>query len=91
MERLRLVRFAAVAVALLALAAGLAGARDGAAQGPITLSIADVSGDLSSVRTIIENYQKANPQEIRAVNFRLCHRSMMVAMRSFAGSSGTIL
>ena len=40
------------------------------AQGPITLSIIDVSGDLSSTRVIIENYQKANPQKIKAVNFQ---------------------
>src|SRR5881397_4236722 len=39
-------------------------------QGPITLSIIDVSGDLSSTHVIIENYQKANPQKIKAVNFQ---------------------
>src|SRR5881397_3391670 len=39
-----------------------------AAQGPITISVIDVSGDLSSTRVIIENYQKANPQKIKAVN-----------------------
>src|SRR2546425_4031759 len=41
-----------------------------AAQGPITISIVDVSGDLSSTRAIIENYQKANPQKVKVVNFQ---------------------
>jgi putative spermidine/putrescine transport system substrate-binding protein len=41
-----------------------------AAQGGITISVVDVSGDLSSVRPIIENYQKANPQKVKAVNFQ---------------------
>src|SRR3989441_11393929 len=41
-----------------------------AAQGPTTISVIDVSGDLSSTRVIIENYQKANPQKIKAVNFQ---------------------
>jgi putative spermidine/putrescine transport system substrate-binding protein len=44
-------------------------ARPGA-QGGITISVVDVSGDLSSVRPIIENYQKANPQKVKAVNFQ---------------------
>jgi putative spermidine/putrescine transport system substrate-binding protein len=71
MERARLVRTAAVLTLVLALAlGGVGGARDGAAQGPITLSIVDVSGDLSSVRAIVENYQKANPQKVKAVNFQ---------------------
>ena len=41
-----------------------------AAQGGVTVSIVDVSGDLSSTRQIIENYQKANPQKVKAVNFQ---------------------
>jgi putative spermidine/putrescine transport system substrate-binding protein len=41
-----------------------------AAQGGITISVVDVSGDLSSVRPIIENYQKANPQKVKAVTFQ---------------------
>src|SRR2546426_4766578 len=41
-----------------------------AAQGPLTISVIDVSGDLSSTRVIIENYAKANPQKVRAVNFQ---------------------
>src|SRR6267143_5433341 len=41
-----------------------------AAQGPITISVIDVAGDLSSTRAIIENYQKANPQKVKAVNFQ---------------------
>jgi putative spermidine/putrescine transport system substrate-binding protein len=40
------------------------------AQGGITLSIVDVSGDLSSTRPIIENYQKANSPKIKTVNFQ---------------------
>src|SRR5947207_15992244 len=39
-----------------------------AAQGPITISVIDVSGDLSSTRVIIENYAKAHPQKVKAVN-----------------------
>src|SRR5947207_690621 len=38
------------------------------AQGPITISVIDVSGDLSSTRVIIENYAKAHPQKVKAVN-----------------------
>ena len=41
-----------------------------AAQGGITVSVVDVSGDLSSTRQVIENYQKANPQKVKAVNFQ---------------------
>src|SRR3989454_9744236 len=41
-----------------------------AAQGPITISVIDVSGDLSSTRVIIENYAKAHPQKVKAVNFQ---------------------
>src|SRR2546427_475146 len=71
MSMLRLVRIAAVLTLVLAFAAGGPfAARDGAAQGPITISIVDVSGDLSSTRAIIENYQKANPQKVKAVNFQ---------------------
>ena len=51
-------------------AVALAPSNPPAAQGPITLSIIDVSGDLSSTRVIIENYQKANPQKIKTVNFQ---------------------
>src|SRR2546422_4671227 len=41
-----------------------------AAQGPTTISVIDVSGDPSSTRVIIENYAKANPQKVKAVNFQ---------------------
>ena len=41
-----------------------------AAQGAITISVIDVAGDLSSTRVIIENYQKSNPQKVKAVNFQ---------------------
>jgi putative spermidine/putrescine transport system substrate-binding protein len=69
MHTLRRVRIPALVALVLALAlAAVIGARDGAAQGPITFSIVDVSGDLSSVRAIIDNYQKANPQKVKAVN-----------------------
>src|SRR2546425_642171 len=36
-----------------------------AAQGPTTISVIDVSGDLSSTRVIIENYAKTNPQKVK--------------------------
>jgi putative spermidine/putrescine transport system substrate-binding protein len=71
MRTLRLVPIAAgLTLALALLVAALVGVRDGAAQGPITLSVVDVSGDLSSTRAVIENYQKANPQRVKAVNFQ---------------------
>src|SRR5437763_7775871 len=41
-----------------------------AAQGAITSSVSDVAGALSSTRVIIENYQKANPQKVKAANFQ---------------------
>ena len=56
-----------VALAVIWIAGDPAGP---AAQGGITISVVDVSGDLSSVRPIIENYQKANPQKVKAVNFQ---------------------
>jgi len=34
---------------------------------PITLSIIDVGGDLSSVQAIVDNYKKANPNKIKEV------------------------
>ncbi len=46
------------------------GAPRGGAQGPITISVIDVAGDLSSVRDIIENYKKANPQRVKDVTFQ---------------------
>jgi putative spermidine/putrescine transport system substrate-binding protein len=72
MVTLPLARIAAVVTLALALVvgSGLLAARDGAAQGPITISIVDVAGDLSSTRPIIENYQKDNPQKVKAVNFQ---------------------
>src|SRR5215475_10230865 len=41
-----------------------------AAAEPITLSIIDVGGDLSSTQAIIENYKKVNPQKIRGINIQ---------------------
>jgi putative spermidine/putrescine transport system substrate-binding protein len=67
-RRLRILAVAAVVI-VLAVAAVLP-APDGQAQGPITISLIDVSGDLSSTRVIIENYQKANPAKVKAVNFQ---------------------
>src|SRR5213076_3434601 len=32
--------------------------------------VIDVSGDLSSTRVIVENYQKANPDKVKAVTFQ---------------------
>ena len=65
---LRILAIAAVVI-VLAVAAVLP-ARHGEAQGPITISLIDVSGDLSSTRVIIENYQKANAAKVKAVNFQ---------------------
>lgn len=67
-QRDRMLAVAAVVI-VLALAA-VPPARHGEAQGPITISLIDVSGDLSSTRVIIENYQKANPGKVKAVNFQ---------------------
>jgi putative spermidine/putrescine transport system substrate-binding protein len=62
-----------VALSILALgslvAAGLL-AQGGAAQGPITISVIDVAGDLSSTRDIIENYKAANPAKVKAVTYQ---------------------
>src|SRR5262245_8179876 len=41
----------------------------GSAQ-PITLSIIDVGGDLSSVQPIVENYRKANPNKIKEIRIQ---------------------
>src|SRR5262249_42153603 len=71
MRQLRPVHVALVAALLVTIVTGGPGTiRDGAAQGPITISIVDVSGDLSSTRPIIDNYQKANPQKVKAVNIQ---------------------
>src|SRR6266850_210426 len=67
-RRLRILAVAAVVLTLVAVAA--LPARRGEAQGPITLSLIDVSGDLSSTRVIVENYQKANPDKVKAVTFQ---------------------
>ena len=66
----RRLRSFAVAVVLIIAVAAILSVRDGAAQGPITISLIDVSGDLSSTRVIIENYQKANPNKVKTVNFQ---------------------
>src|SRR5712664_2161441 len=70
MSQRRLRILAVAAVVLVVAAAGLGLVREGAAQGPITISLIDVAGDLSSTRVIIENYQKANPNKVKAVNFQ---------------------
>jgi putative spermidine/putrescine transport system substrate-binding protein len=41
-----------------------------AAQGPVTISIIDSAGDLSSVREIVENYKKANLQKVKDVTYQ---------------------
>lgn len=55
------------AAAVAALGIGVGG---GAAQALITISVIDVAGDLSSVRDIIENYAKANPQKVKGVTYQ---------------------
>src|SRR5688572_20468407 len=40
------------------------------AQTPITLSIIDVGGDLSSVQAIVDNYRKANPNKIKEIRIQ---------------------
>lgn len=40
-----------------------------AKEEPIVVKIIDVAGDLSSTQQIIENYQKANPDKVKAVQF----------------------
>ncbi len=56
-----------VAAALLAIWTGV---DRSAAQAPVTISVIDVAGDLSSVRDIIENYRKANPQKVKDVTYQ---------------------
>src|SRR5437773_5158371 len=67
-EPMRRVVFTAALVVLVASVIALAPSTPPPAPSHLTLSIIDVSGDLSSTRVIIENYQKANPQKIKAVN-----------------------
>jgi putative spermidine/putrescine transport system substrate-binding protein len=56
---------------LLTVAVALgAGAGIGAAQAPVTISVIDVSGDLSSVRDIIENFKKTNPNRVKDVVYQ---------------------
>jgi putative spermidine/putrescine transport system substrate-binding protein len=59
----------AVLLAIGLVAGGIA-AGPGDAQGPVTISVIDVAGDLSSVRDIIENYKAANPQKVKAVTYQ---------------------
>jgi putative spermidine/putrescine transport system substrate-binding protein len=62
-----------LALAGLAPAVGRAGlgARVAEAQGgPVVISIIDSAGDLSSVRDIVENYKKANPQKVKDVTYQ---------------------
>ncbi len=42
----------------------------GSAQAPVTISVIDVAGDLSSVRDIIENFKKANPNRVKDVAYQ---------------------
>jgi putative spermidine/putrescine transport system substrate-binding protein len=65
MRRLTAVALAIAALLLIGLAL-----RPGVAQGPITISVIDVAGDLSSVRDIIENYKKANPQKVKDATYQ---------------------
>src|SRR5262249_51998840 len=70
MRQRRLRSLAVVAVVIvLAVVAGLP-ARRGDAQGPITSSLVDVSADLSSTRSVIDNYQQANPTKVKGVDFQ---------------------
>ena len=70
MRQRRVARLAVVVFVVTLLAGALLPAPDGAAQGPITISLIDVSGDLSSTRAVIENYQKANPGKVKALNLQ---------------------
>jgi putative spermidine/putrescine transport system substrate-binding protein len=65
MRRLTAKALAIAALLLIGLAL-----RPGVAQGPITISVIDVAGDLSSVRDIIENYKKANPQKVKDATYQ---------------------
>lgn len=56
-------------VASLLLAGAVASSRPAMAE-PITLSIIDVAGDLSSTQVIVENYKKANPQRVKEIRIQ---------------------
>ena len=59
--------------AALLMAGVLTGALAGTAavaQAPITLSIIDVGGDLSSMQAIVENYRKANPNKVKDIRIQ---------------------
>ena len=53
----------AVVVAL----AVVLGGSPAAAQAPVTISVIDVAGDLSSVQVILDNYKKAFPNKVREI------------------------
>src|SRR5208282_4408517 len=66
-------RVRAASGAALALAAALvlmAPTPAARAAEPITLSIIDTGGDLTSTQAIIENYKKANPQKVRDIKLQ---------------------
>ena len=69
MRRVRFWRVGALVLGV-ALAVVWVGAGRGGALGPVTISIADTAGDLSSVREIVENYKKANPQKVKDVTYQ---------------------
>jgi putative spermidine/putrescine transport system substrate-binding protein len=57
-----------ILVPLLALGFSLAaGWSPASAQQPITLSVIDVAGDLSSVQVILDNYKKAFPNKVKDI------------------------
>jgi putative spermidine/putrescine transport system substrate-binding protein len=49
---------------------GLGARTAGAQSAPVVISIIDSAGDLSSVRDIVENYKKANPQKVKDVTYQ---------------------
>jgi len=90
MSQRRLGILAAAAVVLVVAGAVLP-ARQGDAQGPVTLSLIDVSGDLSSTRVIVENYQKANPDKVKAVTFQRAPAPELPAKIKAQQDAGSVL
>ena len=57
-------------LAAIVIVAGATGASLPAAAQPITLSIIDVGGDLSSTQAIVEAYRKANPTKVKDIRIQ---------------------
>jgi len=57
------------------------------AQPPVTISVIDVAGDLSSVQVILDNYKKAFPNKVKEIRTQRAPTSSRAATtRSWSSS-----